>query len=111
MRNARYLAAIFTNSHVLSEDIIEHPDWIEEFHDLERVLEFTELRTRLAASLGAGVPRAIDLAMFRRRQLLRLVARDVLGFSSLPEITAELSALADAILETAYERIHVDLVG
>ena len=37
--------------------------------------------------------------------------RDVLGFGTLPEITAELSALADAIVETAYDRIHKDLVS
>src|SRR5208282_3355130 len=36
---------------------------------------------------------------------------DVLGIATLPEITSELSALADAILETAYERIHQDLVS
>jgi len=111
VRNAPFLAAIFTHSHVLSEDLIEHPDWTEEFRDLHRVLQFDDLRSRLATALGPGMPSAIDLAMFRRRQLLRIVTRDVLGFSSLPEITAELSALADVILETAYERIREDLVG
>ena len=35
----------------------------------------------------------------------------MLGFGSLPEITGELSALADAIVETAYERIREDLVS
>ncbi len=110
-QTARYLIAIFTQSHFLSEELIEHPQWIAEFRDLHRVIEFDEMRARLEASLAPGLPSAIDLAMFRRRQLLRIVARDVLGFSSLPETTAELSALADAILETAYERIHQDLVS
>jgi len=110
-QNLRYLVAVFTHSHFLSEDVIEHPEWIAELRDLNRVLGFEELRARLESSLSLGLPSAIDLAMFRRRQLLRIVVRDVLGFSSLPEITAELSALADAILETAYDRIHQDLVS
>ena len=111
LKNARFLVAIFTHSQVLSEDIIEHPDWIGEFCDFDRVLDVDEMRARLEASLAPGVPPPIQLAMFRRRQLLRIVVRDVLGFGSLPEITAELAALADALLETAYERIHADLVA
>jgi glutamate-ammonia-ligase adenylyltransferase len=110
-QNARYLIAIFTNSHFLSEDLIEHPVWISELGDIQRALTFEELRARLQSSLGPGLPSAIDLAMFRRRQLMRIVTRDVLGLSSLPEITAELSSLADAIVENAYERIHQDLVS
>ncbi len=39
-QNARYLIAIFTQSHFLSEDLIEHPQWISEFRDLHRVIEF-----------------------------------------------------------------------
>jgi len=111
VENARYLIAIFTHSHFLSEDIIEHPEWIAEFRDLQRVLGLDELRARLESYLPAGLPSAIDLAMFRRRQLLRIVVRDVLGLSTLSEATAELSALADAIVETAYDRIHRDLVA
>lgn len=111
LANARYLTAIFTHSHFLSDDIIEHAEWIEELDGLERVREFDDFRSRLEATLAPGLPSAIDLAMFRRRQLLRIVVRDVLGLGSLPEITAELSALADAILETAYERIHQDLAS
>ena len=49
-----------------------------------------------------GCPSPLDLAAFRRQRVLRIVVRDVLGMGTLPEITAELSALADAIVETAY---------
>jgi len=111
LANARYLVAIFTCSHFLSEDVIEHSDWIGELRDLHRVRAFEDFYARLESSLAPGLPSAIDLAIFRRRQLLRIVVRDVLGLGSLPEITAELSALADAILETAYGRIHQDLTS
>jgi len=109
--NLRHLIAIFTYSPFLAEDLIEHPGWVADFRDLDRVLDSEELRARLESTLTPGLPKPIDLAVFRRRQLLRIVARDVLGLASLPEITAELSALADGILETAYQRIFDDLVA
>ena len=37
--------------------------------------------------------------------------RDVMGLGTLPEITGELTAVADAIVEVAYERIYQDLVA
>ena len=110
-QNLRYLVAIFAHSHFLSEDLIEHSDWIGEVRDLDLVREPEEFHARLETILAPGVPSPIELAMFRRRQLLRIVVRDVLGFGTLSEITAELSALADAIVETAYERIREDLVS
>ena len=108
------LIAIFTYSHFLSEEILEHPEWAEhlmEAEDLHRVLTPEDLRARLEAVLGPGMPGPIELARFRRREILRIMVRDVLGLGTLPEITAELSGLADAILETAYERIRSDLVS
>jgi glutamate-ammonia-ligase adenylyltransferase len=109
--NARPLVAIFTHSHFLSEEVIEHSEWIAEPRDLHRVVEADEFRARLEASIPAGLPNPLALAAFRRQQILRIVIRDVLGFGTLPEIVAELSGLADAIVETAYQRIHADLVA
>lgn len=117
MRSAaglRYLIAIFTNSHFLAEEVLEHPEWVEELldsGDVHRVLEPDEMRARLNAVLPPGLPGPIALAQFRRRQILRIVVRDVLGLGTLPEIAGELSSLADALVETAYERIHHDLVS
>ena len=53
----------------------------------------------------------MELAKFRRRQILRIMVRDVMGLGTLPEITGELTAVADAIVEVAYERIYQDLVA
>jgi len=110
----RYLIAIFTYSHFLSEEVLEHPEWVErllEAGDLHRVLDAEELLARLNAVLTPGLPNPIEWVHFRRSQLLRIVIRDILGFGTLPEITSELSALADAILEVAHERVRRDLVG
>ena len=109
----RHLVAVFTYSQFLSEEILEHPDWAEQLLDpvgLQRVRTIEDLRTRLEYSLPPGVPPPLDFARFRRRQILRIMLRDVLGLGTLAEITGELSAVADVIVEAAYKRIHQDLV-
>ncbi|MEQ1886647.1 MAG: glutamine-synthetase adenylyltransferase [Bryobacteraceae bacterium] len=109
----RYLATIFTYSAFLSEEILEHPEWVEQ------LLESGELHLsatrelfldRLEATLPQGPAQPEELAKFRRRQLLRILIRDVLGRGGLAENTSELSALADAIIEIAYRRIHESLI-
>ena len=109
----RHLVAVFTYSTFLSEEILEHPEWAEQLLDpvdLQRVATAEDLRTRLETLLPPGVPTPVDLAKFRRRQILRIMIRDVLGLGTLPEITGELTAVADVIVGVAYERIHRDLV-
>ena len=46
---------------------------------------------------------ALTLARFKRMQLLRIAARDVLDFAMLPEVALELSNLADTVLQGALE--------
>jgi glutamate-ammonia-ligase adenylyltransferase len=110
----RHLVAVFTYSRFLAEEILEHPDWAEQLldpADLQRVHTAEDLRARLGAALPPGLPPPVDLAKFRRRQILRIMIRDVMGIGTLPEITGELTAVADAIVEVAYERIYRDLVS
>jgi len=110
----RYLIAVFTHSRFLAEEILEHPQWVEqlaEAGDLLRVITAEELRDLLEAELPHGLPHPLLLARFRRRQLLRILIRDVLGFGTLAEITAELSTLADTIVEAAYARIYEHLTA
>jgi [glutamine synthetase] adenylyltransferase / [glutamine synthetase]-adenylyl-L-tyrosine phosphorylase len=109
----RHLVAVFTYSQFLSEEILEHPAWADQILDpvgLQRVRSVEDLRTRLEYALPPGVPPPVELASFRRRQLLRIMIRDVMGLATLPEITSELTALADVIVAVAYKRIYQDLV-
>ena len=79
-----------------------------------RVLTAEDYELRLFDFLGKehqGAPSAVDLARFRRRQLLRIVLRDVLGAATLADVTDELSNLADAILNVAYRRIREEFVA
>ena len=52
---------------------------------------------------------ASGVAGFRRRALLRILLRDVLGIAALAETTAELSHLADAALEFVYQQVMAEM--
>src|SRR5579863_8698804 len=110
-----YLITVFSFSNFLSEAVLRHPEWLLQLTasgDLHRVLASEEYERRLSAFAGAtGIPRALDLALFRRQQLLRIVLRDVLGLASFADVTEELSNLADAVLDLAYRRIRTELVA
>ncbi len=93
-RVALYRDTIAGCSPFLSEELLRHPDWLTEISDLESLLSRDDYGTRLGPSM-------LDLASFRRRELVRIVLRDRLGIASLAEITEEISNLADAILDCA----------
>ncbi len=117
-----FLITVFSYSRFLSEAVLKSPEWLEELirsEDMDRVLSAEEYRERLEKQLdserfldpeASAIPSPLTLALFRRREILRILLRDVQGFCTLPETTEELSNLADAILETACVRIREDLV-
>ncbi len=110
----RYLIAVFTYSQFLSEEILRHPEWVNQLLEsgsLQRLLTAEQMRDMLEDTLPEGLPAPLEFARFRRRQMLRILIRDVLGLGTLPEITGELTALADTIVETAYARIRQQLVA
>ncbi len=110
------LIAVFSHSRFLSEAIMKQPAWFEpaiEPEGLYRVLSTEELERMLERTLEQepeNASFALALALFRRRQLLRILLRDVMGFGPLVEVTEELSNLADAVLEVTYRRIRAELV-
>src|SRR5262249_17329951 len=108
----RYLAAIFTHSRFLTEEVLQHIDWMEELVEgsLEDPITPDHLRLQLDVALPLGLPQPLELAKFRRRQILRIALRDILGIAALAELTGELSDLADTLIEAAYDRIQRDMV-
>jgi len=112
----RCAANVFSYSKFLSEAVLKSPERILQVANsgsLYRVLTAEEYEMRLFDFLGtaySGVPSAAELARFRRRQLLRILLRDVLGFATLSNVTEELSNLADAILDVAYRGIRAEFV-
>jgi glutamate-ammonia-ligase adenylyltransferase len=109
------LVAVFSHSRFLSEAVLAHPEWVDELvasGDLYRVLTAEDYTRRLVSQLeaeGRRIPAAVLLAKFRRREILRIMVRDVMGLCTLPEITEEISNLADAVLDVAYRRISEEL--
>ena len=108
-----YALTIFSYSRFLADAVIRYPEWLLEIaaaRDLHRGFLAEQYEDLLNQSLPAdGVPRAIDFALFRRKQLLRIVLRDVLRFADLSETTEDLSNLADAILNFAWRAVRSEL--
>ncbi len=103
-----WLALIFSSSRFLSEELMRHPDWILTLDTVSRSLSRDEYGARLTAFLSelrVSDATAMELALFRRKELLRIVVRDQLGIGVLSEITEELSNLADSILERALDEV------
>jgi glutamate-ammonia-ligase adenylyltransferase len=107
------LLAIFSYSRFLSEAVIARPEWVDPLLEpgaLDRMFsveDYSELL--LETPDGADLP--LKLALFRRRQLLRILLRDVMDFARVAEIAEEISNLADAILQFAYGHIRAELVA
>jgi glutamate-ammonia-ligase adenylyltransferase len=108
-----YALTIFSYSRFLADAVIRYPDWLLEIAaagDLHRGFLAEQYEDLLDRSLPAdGVPRALDFALFRRKQVLRIVLRDILRFADLSETTEDLSNLADAILNFAWRAVRNEL--
>src|SRR5215469_14114892 len=69
-----HLITIFSYSTFLSEAVLRHPEWLLQLTasgDLDRVLPADDYAQRLGTLVPpAAVPAAVDLARFRRQQLL-----------------------------------------
>lgn len=106
------LIAVFSYSRFLADEIVKKPEWMDALEPLAFALSAERqaalLREFLAAQ-SVNTPEALSLALFRRRQILRILIRDVRGLCTVPEITSELSNLADGILEVSYQRIRDEL--
>ena len=118
-----FLVTVASYSQFLSQDVLKRPEWLEDLTkstDTDRVLSAEEYERKLENLLdeegfleptASGAPSPLTLSLFRRRQLLRILIRDVQGFCTLPETTEELSNLADAILGVTCRRLQADLAG
>ena len=112
-RGPHRMRAVFAWSRFLSEEVIQHPEWLLNVPDADRVRSTDEYIAELEQALGSaesGPPDMLVFAQFRRRAILRILIGDVLGLATLPETTEQLSNLADAILEVSFRRIRDSLV-
>jgi [glutamine synthetase] adenylyltransferase / [glutamine synthetase]-adenylyl-L-tyrosine phosphorylase len=105
---AHYAVAVFGHSQYLGETLIRNPDLFQSFvreRILDRSLGQEDFSRRLAhfSTWAPQTAAAELLARFRRREYIRITLRDVLGIAPLAEVTGEISALSDALIEAALE--------
>ncbi len=101
-----YALVVFAVSHFLTETLIQNTDLFQVFAR-EKNLERSHSREEFHEALARFRSRSFEsdvallLARFKRREYVRIMVRDVLGIATLAETTAEISALADVLVEEA----------
>jgi glutamate-ammonia-ligase adenylyltransferase len=109
-----YAVVIFGYSQWLGETLIHNPDLFHSFIR-ERRLDRTHSREELQEDLARMRSRSFEtdtaalLARFKRREYIRIMLRDVLAIATLAETTAEISALADVLIEEALREAEAQL--
>ncbi len=109
-----YTAVVFSHSPWLGETLIQNPDLLYGFareHSLDRTHSREELEESFARMRYRSfeTDTAALLARFKRREYVRIMLRDLLGIATLAETTAEISALADVLIEEALREAGVHL--
>ncbi|MBI4468420.1 MAG: hypothetical protein HY650_03755 [Acidobacteria bacterium] len=114
-RLLHFLCSVFGNSPALAQTLVRDPMlvyWLVE----ERVLTRLPSRAALARVLD-DMLRNFDsselkldaIRRFRRREVLRIGGRDLLGLSDVRRTTAALSDLASVLIQAAFEIVEADL--
>jgi glutamate-ammonia-ligase adenylyltransferase len=105
-----YTVAVLGHSRYLGETLLQNPDLLSGFlreDCLQRSRsrdEFHEAWARFRARSLPPTPEAdiaLLLARFKRREYVRILLRDVLNRATLADITGEISALSDVLIEEA----------
>lgn len=98
------LVHVVASSRYLADVLVRNPDYLyllDEAALLSRPRTLEELRSELARICAAFRPveEKLDaMRRFHRREVLRIGASDLLGFQEVPEVTRQVSDLADAFV-------------
>ncbi len=101
-----YAWVIFGHSYWLGETLVQHPEILGDLQTqkhLELTITREDYRDRFArfCARPAEADIARSLALFRKREYVRIALRDCLGLAGLAETTEEISALSEALIEIA----------
>jgi [glutamine synthetase] adenylyltransferase / [glutamine synthetase]-adenylyl-L-tyrosine phosphorylase len=111
---AHYAITVFGYSRFLGETLLHNTDLLSSLLR-EKNLDRSFSREEFHESLGRYRSRSFEqdiallLARFKRREYVRILLRDALKIAPLAETTAELSALADVLIEDALREAHSQL--
>lgn len=103
---ARVLAALFSGSPASAELLRLHPEWIQSHlqpESLEHPRREQGMRRELAGATLAQVRE------FKQREMVRIAARDLTRLADLPQITEEISAVADVCLSAVFDHCRREL--
>ena len=113
---ARLIVTIFSCSYFLTDILMRNPGYLSWLIE-ERTLKEAKAHSTYLFELCRQIEpfrdprRRINSAKrYFRRELLRIGARDLAGLAPVEEVTAELSFLADAIIETVAEMAFEELI-
>jgi len=112
----RACVALFASSPWLSQTLLQNPDLLRLFarqgalETTSWAEDFREQFARLCLR-SHDTPLPALLARFKRREYVRIFTRELLGLASLPEITGEISALSDVLIEQALRYCKSELRG
>ena len=109
-----YATLVFGYSAWLGETFIQNVDLFRRLgrnKALDRSWSREEFREEFARVYSRSSERdvAVALARFRKREYVRILLRDVLGIARLAETTGEISALSDALIEEALQRVSAQM--
>ena len=111
------LLAMFATSQFLVDSLVRNPEFLDWIAD-ERRLHGPRSLQAMLGDLRALSSQAADrerwlrsIRLFRRREMLRIAARDFYLGAPIALTTAELATVADAVVTVALERIGADLYG
>lgn len=113
---AHYAIVIFGHSHFLGETLLQNPDLLQPLlrpKVFDQNLSHEEFRESLARFRARTSEKdtALVLARFKRREYVRILLRDALRLASLGEVTAEISALSDVLLDEALREAQRNLLA
>jgi glutamate-ammonia-ligase adenylyltransferase len=109
-----YVVLVFGYSSWLGDTLIGNQDLLQVFAR-ERSLDRTHSREEFQESFARFRSRSFEtdtsvlLARFKKREYVRIMLRDVLSIATLAETTAEISALADVLIEEAVADVNSQL--
>lgn len=106
------LCRVWAQSDFVASACVRYPELLDQLRssgDLERAWDEAEYRHRLAGQLTAVADEAQLAAIlrgFRRYAMVRVAWRDLVGDADLEEVVTEVSALADACVDLALEKLY-----
>lgn len=115
LRFTRLLCVMFDCSQYLTDLVCRNPEyvmWLISDAELDRSLDKAALLQELRGEVAAQTKfsdKCAALRRFKRREMLRIGARDVFAYASVPSVTGDLATLADVMIEVALESAAVEL--